>query len=143
MKYVVDTSIVNWLIDGNIDKTALPSDGEFVATHIQIDEINRTSDEERRARLYLTLASSLSGLLQTETTVPDVSRFDFSKLGDGVIYTSIKNQLDAMNGGKPSNIRDALIAEVAIANSHTLLTADRGLARVAGDHGGMVRLFAI
>jgi predicted nucleic acid-binding protein len=143
MKYVVDTNIINWLIDGKIDKSAMPGDGEFVATHIQIDEINRTSAEERRARLFLTLASSLSGLLQTETTVTDVSRFDFSKLGDGAIYTSIKNQLDTMNGGKPSNIRDALIAEVSIVNSHTLLTADRDLAKVAGDHGGMVRLFTI
>ena len=141
MKYVVDTNIINWLIDGKIDKSAMPGDGEFVATHIQIDEINRTSDEERRARLFLTLASSLSGLLQTETTVPNVSRLDFSKLGDGAIYTSIKNQLDAMNGGKPSNIRDGLIAEVSIVNSHTLLTADRDLARVARDNGGMVRIF--
>lgn len=119
----------------------MPGDGKFVSTQIQIDEINRTSDEERRARLFLTLASSLSGLLQTETTVTGVSRFNFSKLGNGMIYTSIKNQLDAMNGGNPSNIRDALIAEVSIVNSHTLLTADRDLAKVAKDHGGMVRLF--
>jgi len=143
MKYVVDTNIINWLIDRKIDKSAMPGDGEFVATHIQIDEINRTSDEERRARLFLTLASSLSGLLQTETTVLDVSRFDFSKLGDGVTYTSVKKQLDAMNGGKPSNVRDALIAEVSIVNSYTLLTADRDLAKVAADHGGMVRLYTI
>lgn len=143
MKYVVDTNIINWLIDGKVDKAGMPGDGEFVATHVQIDEINRTSDEERRARLFLTLASSLSGLLQTETTVLNVSRFDFSKLGDGVIYTSIKNQLDAMNGGAPSNICDALIAEVSIVNTHTLLTADRDLAKVAADHGGMVRLFTI
>ena len=143
MKYVVDTNIVNWLIDGKIDKTALPNDGEFVATHIQIDEINKTADEERRARLFLTLASSLSGLLQTETAVADVSRWDFSKWGDGAIYASIKNRLDSMNGGKSSNIRDALIAEVAIVNSHTLLTADRDLAKVADEHGGMVRLFEV
>ena len=141
MKYVVDTNIINWLIDGRIDKSAMPGDGEFVATHIQIDEINKTSDEERRARLFLTLASSLSGLLQTETTVFNVSRFNFSKLGDGVIYKSIKNQLDAMNGGKPSNIRDALIAEVSIVNTHTLITADQDLAKATRDHGGMVRLF--
>lgn len=141
MQYVVDTNIINWLIDGKIDRSTMPGDGKFVSTQIQIDEINRTSDEERRARLFLTLASSLSGLLQTETTVTGVSRFNFSKLGNGMIYTSIKNQLDAMNGGNPSNIRDALIAEVSIVNSHTLLTADRDLAKVAKDHGGMVRLF--
>jgi len=78
MKYLVDTNIVNWLIDGKIDNATLPSDGQFIATHIQIDEINKTSDEERRARLFLTLAQSLSGLVQTETAVADVSRFDFS-----------------------------------------------------------------
>jgi predicted nucleic acid-binding protein len=143
MKYVVDTNIVNWLVDGRIEKAALPGDGEFVATHVQIDEINKTSDEERRARLFLTLASSLSGLLPTETTVADVSRFDFSKLGDGVLYMAIRAKLDAMNGRRPSNIRDALIAEVAIVNKHTLLTADRDLARVTEENGGMVRLFAI
>lgn len=132
-KYVLDTNIINWLIDGKIEKSAMPGDGEFVATPIQIDEINRTSDEERRGRLFLTLASSLSGLLQTETTA----------FGKRVIYTSIKNQLDGMNRGKASNSRDALIAEVTIAGSHTLLTADRDLAKVTGDHGGMVRLFTI
>ena|SRR2546426_894158 len=143
MKFLVDTNIINWLIDGKIDKSGMPGDGEFVATHVQIDEINRTSDDERRARLFLTLASSLSGLLQTETTVLGVSRLNFSKLGTGVIFTSVKNRLDGMNGGKPSNIRDALIAEVSIVNSHTLLTADQDLAKVTRDHGGMVRLFTI
>jgi len=142
MTYVVDTNIINWLIDGKIDQATMPNDGKFVATHIQIDEINKTCDEERRARLFLTLASSLSALLQTETTVANVSRFDGSKLGDGVIYTSVRDQLDVLNGARPSNIRDALIAEVAIVNSCTLLTADRDLAKVAEDHGGMVRLFA-
>lgn len=31
----------------------LPSEGEFVTTHVQIDEINNTLDKERRARLFL------------------------------------------------------------------------------------------
>lgn len=138
MKYVLDTNVINWLVDGKIKDTILPSDGEFVATHVQIDEINRTSNEERRARLFLTLASSLSGLLPTETVVADVSRWDWSKPGDGSTYNSIKARLDALNGARPSNIRDALIAEVCIVNSHTLLTADQVLAKVASDHGGIV-----
>ena len=140
-KYVVDTNVINWLVDGRINGTMLPSDGEFVATHVQIDEINRTSNEERRARLFLTLASSLSGLLPTETVVADVSRGDWSKPGDGKVYNSIKTGLDAINGAKPSNVRDALIAEVCIVNSHTLLTADQDLAKVASTYGGMVRVF--
>ena len=143
MKYVVDTNVINWLIDAKIDRAALPNDGEFVATHIQIDEINRTSDEERRARLFLTLASTIRELLPTETTVLDTSRLDWCKLGDGVIYTSIKNQLDAKNGGRRSNIHDALIAEVAIVNGFILLTADADLAEVTKNHKGSVRHFAL
>jgi predicted nucleic acid-binding protein len=143
MNYVVDTSIVNWLIDRKIAPNDMPGDGKFFATHVQVDEINRTCDEERRARLFLTLASSLSGLLPTETTVMDVSRFDHSKLGDGKIYGSIKSRLDSLGGARPSNIRDALIAEVCVCNSYTLLTADQHLAQATREHGGMVRLFAV
>jgi predicted nucleic acid-binding protein len=143
MKYVVDTNIINWLIDGKIERAALPSDGEFVATHIQIDEINRTSDEDRRARLLLTLASTIRELLPTESAVWNISRFDWCKMGDGMIYTSIKNDLDAKNTGRRSNIHDALIAEVAIVNGFTLLTADADLAHVATNHNGVVRRFSV
>lgn len=138
MKYVVDTNVINWLVDGRIERTALPEEGEFVATHVQIDEINKTSNEDRRARLFLILASVIRELLPTESAVCDISRFDWCKLGDGVIYTSIKSELDVKNGGRLSNIQDALIAEVAIINGFTLLTADAGLAEVARNHKGMV-----
>jgi predicted nucleic acid-binding protein len=40
-----------------------------------------------------------------------------------------------------SNIRDALIAEVAIVNGYTLLTADKKLAEAATDHGGQIKFF--
>src|SRR5262249_19254655 len=114
-----------------------------VAKHIQIDEINRTSDENRRARLLITLTSVIGELLPTETTVLDVSRLDWCKLGDGAIYTSIKSQLDARNGRRASNMRDALIAEVAVANGFTLLTADADLAEVTKDHHGAVHHIAV
>jgi len=87
MKYLVDTCIINWLIDEKIKNFDLPGDGQFIATHIQIDEINKETNEERRARLFLTLARSLSDLVPTETTVFEVSRFDSSKLGDGARTT--------------------------------------------------------
>lgn len=143
MKYVVDTNVINWLVDGKIDRAALPGDGEFVATHIQIDEINRTSDEDRRARLFLILTSIIPELLPTESAVMNISRFDWCKMGDGVIYTSIKNELDTKNGGRRSNIHDALILEVAIVNGFTLLTADADLAEAAKNHKGTVRHFAV
>ena len=138
MKYLVDTNIINWLIDGRVEHEALPSDGELVATHIQIDEINRTSNEDRRARLVLTLMSTIRELLPTETTILGVSRLAWCKLGNGTIYESIKEALDARNGRRSSNIHDAPIAEVAIVNRFTLLTADTDLAQITREHGGAV-----
>jgi len=143
MKYVVDTNIINWLVDAKIDRAALPSDGTIIATHIQIDELNRTSDEERRARLFLVLESTIRELVPTESAILDVSRFDNCKLGDGVIYGSIKAALDARNGARRANIHDALIAEVAIKNNYMLLTADTDLAEVTREHKGQVRHFAV
>ena len=140
---MVDTNVINWVVDGKIDRAALPGDVQFVATHIQIDEINRTSDEDRRARLFLVLTSTIRKLLPTESAVMDISRFDWCKMGDGVIYASIKNELDAKNGGRRNNIHDALISEAAIVNGFTLLTADLDLAEAAKNHKGTVRHFSI
>src|SRR5580692_12764877 len=87
IRYVVDTSVFNWLADSRIQMSALPSDGGFAITHIQVDEINKTRDEERRARLSLVQASLHCKLLPTQTLVLDVSRLDHAKLSDGKLFT--------------------------------------------------------
>lgn len=66
----------------------------------------------------------------------------YSKLGGGGLYSRLKADLDSLNKGKANNTQDALIAEVAIANGYTLLTADYQLAAVAKKHGCTVRHFA-
>jgi len=139
MKYVVDTSVINKLVDGLIQPEDLPDDGEFVASHIQIDELNRTSDEDRRAKLFLKFARTIDELVPTESFVLGVSRLGEGKLGDGAAYSSVKSQLDALNGGKANNSMDALIAEVAIRNGFTLLTADYHLKQVSEAYGAKVR----
>ena len=140
-KYIVDTCVFNWLADSLITRNALPSDGGFAITHIQVDEINSTKDDERRARLLLMQASLRCELLPTQTFVLDISRLDHAKLGDGRLFSSLKAQLDALNGTKKSNGRDALIAEAAIANEYTLLTADEDLRSTTEGHGGKVMFF--
>lgn len=107
---MVDTSVFNWLADGRIKREALPSDGGFAITHIQVDEINQTQDQERRARLVLIQASLRCELLPTQTFLWDVSRLDHARLGDGKLFMSIKAELDILNGAKKNNNRDALIA---------------------------------
>jgi predicted nucleic acid-binding protein len=141
VRYVVDTCVFNWIADSFIKKDDLPSDGEFAITHVQVDEINKTEDEERRARLLLAQASLPCVLLPTQTFVFDISRFDHAKLGDGKLFTSLRAELDKLNKGKRSNSRDALIAEAAIANGYVLLTADKDLKLTTERHGGEVILF--
>jgi rRNA-processing protein FCF1 len=140
-RYVVDTSVFNWLADSIIEKTDLPSDGGFAITHIQMDEINKTKDEERRARLLLVQASLHCKMLPTHSFVYDISRYDLAQWGDGKLFTSLKSELDTLSGNKHNNTRDALIAEVAVANRYTLLTADEDLKSATEKHGGKVIFF--
>lgn len=131
MKYIVDTSLINKLVDGSVMADELPKDGSFVATHIQMDELNRTKDAYRRAELIRKFSDTIDEVLPTESFVLDISRLDDGKLGDGVSYLSIKTALDSLNGGKANNSNDALIAEVAMKNGYALLTADFHLYQVA------------
>lgn len=142
MKYVVDTNIFNKLLDGSLLIDQLPSNGQMVATHIQIDELNNTNNRERRAKLFLKFAEIAPEILPTESIVLDVSRFDQAKWSDGEIFQALKVDLDTMNRGKLNNTQDALIAEVAIVNCFTLLTSDFQLSEVARKHGANVIYFA-
>ncbi len=130
MGYVLDTNIFNRMVDGKFSLESLPAGCELVACHIQIDEINKTSDEDRRARLFLVLAKQRITIASTETFVLDVSRLDNAKLGNGVRYNEIKTALDQLNSMKKNNANDALIGELALANGHVLVTTDRDLAIV-------------
>ena len=134
MKYVVDTSIVNKLVDGKIDPSELPTDGEFIASHIQIDELQNTKDADRRAQLRTRFVELGTGVVQTETIVFGTSKFGLAKFGDGITFNAPRAALDARNHGKKNNSNDALIAETAIKNGFTLLTADHDLKVVAESH---------
>ena len=135
MKYVVDTSLINKLVDGSVHADELPKDGSFVASHIQIDEINRTKNQKRRSELLQKFSETIDEMLPTESFVLGTSRLDKGKLGDGVSYDAIKTELDSMNKGKTNNSEDALIAEIAMKNGYVLLTADFHLYQVAYAHG--------
>lgn len=134
MKYVVDTCLINKLVDGQVLPEELPTDGDFIAAHIQIDEINRTKDEDRRARLFLKFAQTIDQVVPTESFVIGTSRIGEGKHSNGEGYALIKRELDALNGDKASNVQDALIAEIAMKNGFVLLTCDYDLYHVAQVH---------
>jgi len=142
MKYVVDTNIINRLVDGTLEIEDLPADGDFVATHVQMDELNKTKDEERRAQLFIKFATTVKQVIPTESLVVGISRIGLSKISDGKLFSSLRAALDSRNKGKPNNAHDAMIAEVAIVNGFILLTADQDLAQVAQAHGSKVRHYA-
>lgn len=133
--YVVDTNIINWLVDGRLHLKELPSDGAFVATHVQRDELAKTRDEQRRAQLIAKFEKTVDREVPTESAVADISRVDLAKISDGKLYCSLREALSALNKGKLNNSEDALIAEVAIENGWVLITADGDLAHVATAHG--------
>jgi len=121
----------------------LPADAEFVATHVQIDELNSTRNHERREKLLLRFSTLVDTVIPTESAVLGVSSLDHCKLSDGDLYNKLKADLDNLNNGKANNTKDALIAEVAIVNQYTLITADFHLAEIAKKHSCKVRHFAI
>jgi hypothetical protein len=143
MRYVVDTSLINKLVNGSVSADELPNDGEFVASHVQIDEINRTKDVERRAQLFLKFTKTIDKVMPTESFILGVSRLGEGKLGDGVSFAEIKKMLDSQNGGKPNNLQDALITEIAMVNGYVLLTADLHLSNAAQLLGIRFRHWAV
>jgi predicted nucleic acid-binding protein len=136
MNYVVDTCIINKLIEEKINIDKLPSNSSFFASHIQIDEINNTKDVERRACLLLKFAEVQPKIIPTESIVLGISRLNQAKFSARVLFDKLKQDLDSLNKSKANNTQDALIAETAIVNGYTLLTSDRDLFEVAEKHGG-------
>jgi predicted nucleic acid-binding protein len=138
MKYVVDTNIFSNLVDGTLSPDMLPSDGDFVVTHIQIDELDNTTNDELRARLRTKFTEIAPQVVPTESAISDLSRADRCKVGNGRICQAVKTELDALNRRKPNNVKDALIAEVAIVNGFSLLTSDCDLSKVVRKYGARV-----
>ncbi|MBK8321533.1 MAG: type II toxin-antitoxin system VapC family toxin [Betaproteobacteria bacterium] len=128
MRYVVDTNVFNRIADGRFSRAELPQDAELVATHIQIDEIKRTTDPERRGVLFLTFAMQQPDIVPTESAVWNVSRWGQAKWGQGQHHAALRTKLDSKNDGKANNLQDVLIAEVALSNGYGLVTADEDLA---------------
>ena len=141
MAYVVDTNIINWLVDGHIDIRQLPQDDELIVSHIQRDEINNTKDDDRRDALNQMFARVIDDIEPTESVVAGVSRVGLAKVSDGVLFESLREALNSANKGKSNNTHDALIAEIAINNDFTLITADQDLNDITLEHGGTVKFF--
>jgi predicted nucleic acid-binding protein len=112
-----------------------------VVTHVQRDELSATPDIGRRTKLLAQFDELSPDRSMTASFAFDISRFDQSKWGDGVVFKMLKGALDKANGGKRSNARDALIGETSIVNRFTLVTCDKHLAEAVRRQGGLVVFF--
>jgi hypothetical protein len=115
-KYVVDTNIINWLVNGKLSLDDLPGDGEYVATHVQVDELKETKDAELREKLLCKFNEIISETILAETFCFNVkgAGLNQAKWSDdgGILYKRIKTDLDNKKPRK-NNWEDAVIAEVA------------------------------
>lgn len=160
LKVMFDTNVFNRILDGIVPVQALAGHIEVFATHIQLDELQRTKDQERRAALGAIFAAVITEAVPTDSFVLDVSRLGHARIGGerlvptasavfGIsnfgqasyssndnLYAALKARLDSLNGAKPNNLQDALIGETSIKAGHVLVTDDTDLTVVAKEYGG-------
>ncbi len=133
-----DTNIFNCILDDRVRLDDFTGRVVAYATHIQRDEINKTSDIGRREALLRVFREAVTTSTPTASFVLDVSRLDEACLGghEDDVYSALKRDLDQLNGGKDNNVQDALIAETSIKRGFFLVTDDRDLSTVARKYGG-------
>ena len=148
LKYMLDTNIFNRLIDNCLPDDFLTS-RIFVATHIQRDELAMTKSDERRIALMAAFHEIVQEQVPTSSAVFDVSNWDESCwTSESSKYDEMLNRLkvlDTLSKKKPKNpemnrARDVLIAETAILNNCSLLTADHNLSKLCLEFGGSSEL---
>lgn len=123
-KYIFDSHLFDALVAKHLTMNELEdakkNGATFYITHVQIDEINRCTDEDKRAILNLLMVKIAPKVIPTETFVMGRSRLGEAKLGTSGVYEKIYN-------GNKAHIEDALIGEVAVKNDMILVTEDTGL----------------
>lgn len=159
-QFMFDTNIFNTILDGSFDLSMLGGKGKFFTTHIQKDEINNTTNKERKDSLLQIFAEINSEKKPTKSAVYGVSKYGEAKysenkvptesfivghsqvggakLGDGQVYPKLLELLDKDKSDQhENNIKDALIGETAIKNNFTLVTNDGSLLQRSQDLGAV------
>jgi predicted nucleic acid-binding protein len=152
--YMLDTNVFNHILDKKVD-LALLKGKRLVATHIQRDELIKTSNDVRRKELlsifmeYILATNSATNasaadtaradsgsLVPTESAVWDISHWGKAKWGAADNFNKMRQDLDKLNKNKKNNTQDILIAETCLKNGWVLITSDTDLLGVVTKHGG-------
>ncbi len=122
-QYMIDTMIVNRILDYDLDLKYFKGEGiQIFTTHIQRNEINNTPNETRRNEL-LSVFKQVENPIPTESALWDESNWDESKWTKDNLVEKILEELDKKDKRK-SNPRDALIADTAMKKNFILVTED-------------------
>jgi hypothetical protein len=130
----------NWPMRSPLPLSAISGQRLF-ATHVQLDEIDKTPCERTRAQLRVAFEEIAAENLPTESAVWDVSRWNQAKwpAGDSLFKAMLAclKALDKAGEKRHLNqLRDILIAETAIRNGLILVSGDPKLRTVAIKCGG-------
>lgn len=156
MDFMLDTNVLNRIIDGKLSNEWSLRGRTFV-TDIQLQEVFDTSNDERRGCLFRGLLALQLNVIRP-SDVPQIfdrgQNFDTGErfmLGMGTVWhlgafpLSFGNYVPVIADGLPPNkrrpenrLRDGFIAESALLNGMTLVTADQRLAAAARTFGALV-----
>jgi Predicted nucleic acid-binding protein, contains PIN domain len=130
MKLIFDSNVFDDLITGKLDVEVVESKSqEIYITHIQVDEINKCEDREKRGRLFNFMTQIRPEKIPTESFIIGTSRIGSAKIVDG-------NLIEELRGGNYKKTNDALIGETAIKNNLTLITNDKKFKNKVIELGG-------
>ena len=75
LRIILDSNLFDDIVTGNlkIDEN-IKKKAEFYITHIQVDEINKCSDEEKRAKLFLFMGKASPVIIPTASFILGKSR---------------------------------------------------------------------
>jgi len=104
-------------------ENSLEKDYEYFITSIQIEEICRIPDEEKRISIMLHISSMRPKIISTHSFVLGYARLGYARFGDSILYKQLLNS-------NKSNVKDAIIAETAIKEDCTLVTEDKDFIKI-------------
>ena len=139
MGYMIDTSVFNWILKGLYDIEDIPYTGGVYITQIQRDELAKTGlkDPFRKENLFGVLDTIGPLQIPTESGVVGPSVVGEFKVSDARKFDEIKAEMERRHP-KKDHVNDALIAETALLNGHTLISADAVLCDAFEYLGGKV-----
>ncbi len=118
--FMFDTTVFNNILDKKIDIERFPKKFNYFITHVQHDELDKTTDTKRKNKLFQIFQHINKNEIPTESAVFGISIFGEAKFGDGKI-------LEELRKDNLKHTEDALIGETAIKNGLILITNDETL----------------